>query len=36
VPKGKKRANGGSMATLEAKAKKQRRLAPKTVPEAAG
>ncbi|KAK1642870.1 hypothetical protein QYE76_060675 [Lolium multiflorum] len=36
APKGKKRAIGGSTAALEAKAKKQRRHAPKKVPEQAG
>nr|XP_051190708.1 uncharacterized protein LOC127304037 [Lolium perenne] len=36
APKGKKRASDRTTATLEAKAKKQRRMGPKKVPEAAG
>jgi hypothetical protein len=36
APKGRKRAGGGSTAKLEARAKKQRRVEPKKVPEAAG
>ncbi|KAK1632160.1 hypothetical protein QYE76_006475 [Lolium multiflorum] len=36
APKGRKRAGGGSTAASEARAKKQRRLAPKKVPEKAG
>ncbi|KAK1609321.1 hypothetical protein QYE76_032994 [Lolium multiflorum] len=36
APKGRKRAIGGSTAAVEAKAKKQRRQAPKKVPEQAG
>jgi hypothetical protein len=36
APKGRKRAGVGSTAASEARAKKQRRLAPKKVPEKAG
>ena len=36
APKGRKRAGLGSTAALEARAKKQRRLMPKKVPEKAG
>nr|XP_051202449.1 uncharacterized protein LOC127316068 [Lolium perenne] len=36
APQGRKRAGGGSTAKLEARAKKQHRVGPKKVPEAAG